>query len=329
VNGKIGAALAMPFAVAVTVGGIVIGTHHATLPSALTATASVQKRAACKSEVRHFAGIAAASQSSQFDPVTYREYAMPSGGIFEFYTSFPRKFDVAGAEHAVQLHAVPLIQLNPGKRHPKVIRQIANGVYDPQIRQYADAVKHFKSCVIISFGHEMNGWWYRWGGRWTKPATFIKAWRHVHDIFEEQHATNVIWSFDPSHQYQQLPKKSHLAATPAGKWYPGSKYVDIIGLDGYLGLNNKGLPQSFGGIFGFQINNLKKFDKPIYLAETAVSPGPHAAAQIADLFAGIKANHLAGLVWFDAVGKHDYRLGINNAEDVAYKKGLAGFLKKP
>jgi beta-mannanase len=274
-----------------------------------------------------FAGLAVASQSAKFSATTYQEFTNSSNGLLEFYNSFPGVFDVGGALHAVQLHALPLIQLNPGKRDSKVIRNISTGYYDKKIAAYADAVRNFKYCVVLSLGHEMNGWWYHWGAGWTTAAIFKKAWWRVHNIFKAQGATNVIWSFDPSHQYQQVAAGK--VGSPAEKWYPGNKYVDWIGLDGYLQTDANKHPQNFNEIFGFQLKNIKQFapDKPIYLAETGVAPGPDAIAQIANLFAGMTSNHLSGLVWFDALAKHDYRLGINKPEDAVYKNNLAGFLR--
>jgi len=266
----------------------------------------------------------------QPSPVTtYRGITKSPIGILEIYNSFPGKFDGGGALQAVEQGALPLIQLNPGKLKPTIIQDIASGKYDQSIKAYADQVKIFKYCVAISIGHEMNGWWYRWGQKWNTPATFIEAWRRVHQIFAQEGATNVIWSWDPSHQYTEVAAGK--VATPASVWYPGAKYVDWIGLDGYLGSDRNGHPQTFKEIFSFQLNNVRKIapHKTIYLAETGVAPGPDAVAQIADLFSGVASSHLAGLVWFDANAKNDYRLGINSAEDAAYNDGLTGFLGKP
>ena len=48
----------------------------------------------------------------------------------------------------------------------------------------------------------MNGWWYPWGSAGIRRLQdFIAAWRHIHDVFARQRVTNVIWSWDPSHQY--------------------------------------------------------------------------------------------------------------------------------
>lgn len=281
---------------------------------------------------KRFTGIAvnqlqATPGQLQPSPVTtYQHITSSPLAILEIYNSFPGKFDQGGAEQAAKLKALPLIQLNPGKFNKKTIRQISSGKYNSSIKSYADQVRLFKRCIVISLGHEMNGWWYDWGKPLNTPATFIKAWRRVHTIFAQEGATNVIWSWDPSHQYQEVtPTK---IASPAKKWYPGAKYVDWIGLDGYLGSDSNGHLQDFKEIFGFQLHDIRQFapHKLVYLAETGVAPGPSATRQIAELFAGASAYHLGGLVWFDAIAKHDYRLGIHRDEDAAYQNAVKSFV---
>jgi hypothetical protein len=180
----------------------------------------------------------------------------------------------------------------------------------------------------------MNGWWYPWGAPQTTPQDFIAAWRHIHKVFAKERAVNVIWSWDPSHQYSS--PKAGKVATPASEWYPGAKYVDWVGLDGYLGKDTNGHPQTFSEIFGFQINDIRHVapHKLVYLAETGVAPGAPALTQIRELFAGVASHDLAGLVWFDALGqpdstgkKKEYRLQLQAAEAAVYKKQLARFLQ--
>ena len=47
---------------------------------------------------------------------------------------------------------------------------------------------------------------------------------------------------------------------------------------------------------------------PILIAETGVAPQAGKAVKIADLFAGLKANRMIGLVLFDAKGDQDWRI---------------------
>ena len=49
------------------------------------------------------------------------------------------------------------------------LAKIADGGYDSYLLSFANAVAAFRHSVIISFGHEMNGYWYSWGYH-TSPA---------------------------------------------------------------------------------------------------------------------------------------------------------------
>jgi glycosyl hydrolase family 26 len=335
---KILAALAMPVIIVVLVGAILRATHHTSIPPlTLSATASANSSAANQA-VRQgqihacygiidtpFSGIAV-QHTPASALASYQKTFSAKPQIVEFYNAFSQPFRAGEALQAVQDGLLPLIQLNP--RGIK-LQQIANGGWDTHLRNYAAAVKAFGCKVILSFGHEMNGWWYSWGLPRSTPAEFIAAWRHIHDLFKRAGVKNVIWSWDPSHQYGHFaPGKN---ASPADVWYPGDAYVNWIGLDGYLGYSSTdGHAQTFGQIFGYQLQDIRKIAprKPVYIAETAVQKGPAVAAQIAELFAGAKAYHLKGLIWFDAVARHDYRLGPHPVMDAAYLKGLAGFVGK-
>jgi mannan endo-1,4-beta-mannosidase len=332
---KIGAAFAMPLLAAVLAFALLTMTHHTsvphvTLPQLPAPTSDIsspgtgpQNPGPCLGEYPNpFSGIAV-KKDPQDRLASYSESIGVKPQIVEFYNKFSSKFAFGEARQARDAEEIPLIQLNPKNVS---VKKIANGVWDKHITNYAVAVRKFGCTIILSFGHEMNGWWYPWSAPTTSPATFIKAWRHIHDIFAAQHVRNVIWSWDPSHQYQQVaPGK---VATPASEWYPGAKYVNWIGLDGYLGADTNGQLQNFNEIFSFQLHDIRQFapHKLVYLAETGVAPSHSATRQIAELFSGAAAYHLAGLVWFDAVAKHDYRLGINKTEDVTYQNAVKGFV---
>jgi mannan endo-1,4-beta-mannosidase len=335
---KILAALAIPVIVVVAVGAILRATHHTAIPPLTisvtpAAHSSVSNQSATPGQFHACAGTIAtpftgiAVQHTPADALAaYRKAFSAKPQIVELYSAFKRSFRPKEALKVVQDGMLPLIQLNP--RGVK-LQQIASGLWDPHLQSYAAAVKAFGCKVIMSFGHEMNGWWYSWGLPGTTPAEFIAAWRHIHHVFALAGVKNVIWSWDPSHQYGNFaPGKT---ASAASTWYPGNAYVDWIGLDGYLGYGPRGNAQTFKQIFGFQLQNIRKVapGKPVYIAETGVvRNGPALGSQMADLFKGVKAYHLMGFVWFDAIARHDYRLGVYKAVDAAYLKNLTGYVPK-
>lgn len=342
---KIAAAFVTPILAVAMVAVVLVTTRHTAVPElALPAVPPAAKFTAsspsakpippgpCLGKVpNHFAGLAVKRRIPE-NTATFQQATGWQPQIVEFYNPFLNPFADNEALRVINAGEIPLIQLNP---YGVTEQDIADGVYDPQMKAYAEAVRNFGCAIVLSFGHEMNGWWYPWGVKGnTTPQQFIAAWRHIHNIFAKEGATNVIWSWDPSHQYNS-PKPGKIA-TPASEWYPGDKYVNWIGLDGYLGKDTNGHPQTFSEIFGFQLNDIRHVapHKKVYLAETGVAPGRAAVKQIGELFAGIKKYHLAGLVWFDALGqpdstgiKKEYRLQNAPAEAAVYKNLLSVFMR--
>jgi Glycosyl hydrolase family 26 len=225
--------------------------------------------------------------------------------LVELYGSFGGAFPQLEASRVTALGSTPFLQWNP--RHAPV-GQIAAGKYDTYVRQYAQAVKAFGHSVVLSFGHEMNGSWNRWGAGHARPAKFVAAWRRIHTIFARQHVPNVSWSWDPS----------HTAAAP-GPWWPGAAYVDRIGIDGY---QRSG--QTFADIFASRLAYIRSFtSKPIFIAETSVAPGPGQAGQIRGLFDGVRQYHLSGFVWFDIDHLEPWRLEGRPTAVRAFRRSVA------
>ncbi len=223
--------------------------------------------------------------------------------IAEYYQPFPSPggFPANVACFFARRHILSLIQLDPA---PAVsLAAIAAGKYDTYLRQYATAVKRFGARVALSFGHEMNGWWYSWGLRLgsppsqyrAKPAAFVAAWRHIHDLFAGVGAHNIRWVWTVR---QNVTLARHPNWPTIRAWWPGSSYVDWVGMDGYF----RRPADTFAGVFGGQVTDIRAITgKPMLICETAVRPGnPDAAQQIAGLFAGARQTRgLFGLVWFD------------------------------
>ena len=68
--------------------------------------------------------------------------------------------------------------------------------------------------------HEMNGNWFWWDGK--DPATFRKLWRQMFDYFTKiKGLNNLLWVYAPNH------------GTNTAIYYPGNRYVDLVGLDAY------------------------------------------------------------------------------------------------
>jgi Glycosyl hydrolase family 26 len=225
--------------------------------------------------------------------------------LVEYYTRFGAPFQAHEARQATEAGSVPFIQLNPRKAPAS---RIAAGAYNEYLRRYAAEVKSFRCPVVLSFGHEMNGSWYPWGRPHTTPAQFIAAWRQLHYIFTAARVTNVTWAWDPTR-----------VGSPANQWWPGSAYVNWIGIDGYL---RRG--QTFNRLFERQLSVIRHLpSKPVFIAETGVAPSAGAARQIAALFNGLNRYHLTGLIWFDVNRLEPWRLEGRPAAAKAFGRAAA------
>ncbi len=144
-------------------------------------------------------------------------------------------------------------------------KALAEGKCDTFLHNAGKNLSHVQEPFYLVFAWEMNNNQNQWSIPYTgsSPADFILAWRHIHDIFKEEGAVNIIWVFCPN-----VPEDNLVAYKDI---YPGDAYVDWIGLDGY----NWGTTQSwstwvdFAGVFTGSYNKLTAIapNKPLMLAE--------------------------------------------------------------
>jgi len=206
--------------------------------------------------------------------------------IVVYYSAWNDPFSTSFAQAAWDNDAYVLVQLQP---NGVTLASIAAGGSDAYLRAYAAAVVAFGHPVILSFGHEMNGTWYSWGYGRTSPQTFVAAWRHVVRVFRAAGAANVTWLW--------AVNSIAGAASTLSQWWPGAAWVDWTGIDGYYFRPT----DTFGSVFGSTIADIRTFSgAPLLIAETAVGTTPNRESQINALFANVSADHLAGVVWFDA-----------------------------
>jgi Glycosyl hydrolase family 26 len=152
------------------------------------------------------------------------------------YSGWFEGFKTTFADAAWTAGAIPLIQIEP---RGASLGAVARGVYDSYLRAYADEVAGYQGPVIIGFGQEMNERLYAWGYRKTSPAVFVQAWRRIVNVFRSQHADNVTWIWTIG--------KSSAAAGPLRDWWPGTRYVTWVGVDGYYGLPGRARLAAFAG----------------------------------------------------------------------------------
>jgi mannan endo-1,4-beta-mannosidase len=229
-----------------------------------------------------------------------------------YYSGWLEPFQASFATSAARNGAVPLVQMDPTGIS---LATIASGQYDGYLGTYADAVRAYRHPVILSFGHEMNGGWYSWGNGHTSPAVFVAAWRHIVNLFRALGARNVTWMWTVN-----IIHHPHGVPSP-GPWWPGSSYVNWVGIDGYYYSSS----QTFAPLFGPTIVAVRSLTRdPILISETGVASAAGQPAKIANLFAGIRLYGLLGFVWFDSIDIEDWRLTSLPAI-AAFRRGAATY----
>jgi mannan endo-1,4-beta-mannosidase len=287
------------------------GAHSAAAHAAASAASGCSSLARPKG---HYIGLVAHDFPGSTTWITnFTDATHVRPNMIQYYTGFDQPFDPTVACQVIQGGALPVIQLQPWEKGE--VAAIAAGQDNSFLASYADAIKAFGGPVALSFGHEMNGTWYPWGSGHVTPATFIAAWRAIHDAFTAASVTNVIWLWTVNKN-----------ETPPREWWPGRKYVTWVGIDGYY-THSK---DTWNSTFKSTLKAVRKFThKKVLIAETAVGPGPHRARQIRNLFAGMRRHKtMLGFIWFDIDRRRNWNLETSKSGVRAFRKKAPRYLRQ-
>ena len=212
----------------------------------------------------------------------------------------------------IRLDKIPLVNWEP---FGVDFNDIVSGRLDADIIRQAKRARSIGTTFFLDFAAEMNeeeGW----GGH--DPELYIRAYRHVHDIFVQQGVDNVAWVW--------APNNTDIDGGPeAMAYYPGDDYVDWIGIDGYNWgtSNDEHAWESFDDVFGPIYDKLSVSNKPIIIAETASDEiGGDKAQWIENLVSTLKERFplIKALVWFDIKKERDWRIDSSPASYQSFKE---------
>ncbi|MFC1693105.1 glycoside hydrolase family 26 protein [Candidatus Latescibacterota bacterium] len=200
-----------------------------------------------------------------------------------------------------------------------ILPNIAEGKYDDLITGFADSCKSFGKPVIIRWGHEMNGNWYPWSGsRLNRSAEIYKrAYRKIREIFKSEKCENVTFVFCVNSSDVPAKKWNRLE-----EYYPGSDYVDYVGIDVYNWGNTKEWDSWFWkrsrwskpiDIISKPYERIIKLapEKPILVCEVGTtSSGGNKQQWMEQFFRSIQNNFKAvkGFIWFDYNKETDWSI---------------------
>jgi hypothetical protein len=134
-----------------------------------------------------------------------------------------------------------------------------------QIVSWADRLRDYGYPVYFTYNHEPEA---AANNGYGTAADYIAAWRHIHDIFVAQGATNVRFMWIMTDWAFRVASGD---ARYAWKWYPGDAYVDGIAADAYNWSNcrySNGAWQSLAtAISGFMKFGAQHPSIPMWLTE--------------------------------------------------------------
>lgn len=162
----------------------------------------------------------------------------------------------------------------------------ASGRGDAILVKQAAAFAAYGGTIVVRPWAEMNGDWQNFQPRSSgpkrpyggKPAEFVAAWRHVVDVVRSAGARNVRFCFNPT-------TDTYRGTTDVRTIFPGSSFVDVLGLDGYNWGTGSGFTwTSFPAVYATQYQRLVGLapDKPLWICEVGsadpLNPGTSGVA---------------------------------------------------
>ena len=240
-------------------------------------------------------------------------------------------FDAASLKATVDEGAIPLVTM--GLPQGVTLRDVAEGKQDSQIRAWARAAAAFGYPFLFRPWWEMNGNWYSWG----RNPDYVDAWRHFHDLVEEEGATNVTWAWVVDAIW------SDPASDPTA-YYPGDRYVDWVGMDAYNWGLNPLQPDKWRDpeeVVDPTVELLTRIapGKPMCICEDASTEvGGDKAAWITDMLGTYLPAHpeIKAYLWFNwnvgqagKAGEWDWPIESSAAAEEAFRQGIQNPLYLP
>jgi hypothetical protein len=163
--------------------------------------------------------------------------------------------------------------------------QIENGSADSFLKKWASEMKAYGQPIIFAPLDEMNG---DWSAYYGNPTAFKAAWIHVYNLFAGD--SDVKFAWDPNNG----------PTNTIASYYPGSQYVDIVGVDGFdFGNTGHGnVSQTFAQVFDSAFATVAQFGKPMWITSTGVYSGDNQQKFVSDMSAGVKQYGIQGVIYF-------------------------------
>jgi parallel beta-helix repeat protein len=144
-------------------------------------------------------------------------------------------------------------------------RAVAAGRHDRYLAALARGVAALGRPVLLRYAWGMD----TAGRRATRPAVYVAAWRHVHDLFAAQ-GVHAFWVWSPN--------ADAFAGARGGvdQYWPGDDYVDWVGADGFNrgDCDGQSTWEDFGSMFKAFYSWGSARAKPMMISSTGTVEDP-------------------------------------------------------
>jgi hypothetical protein len=205
---------------------------------------------------------------------------------------------------------------------------VAKGTFDPGLRALGAQLATLEKSAIVRPMPEPNTPWYAWSGsvKGNSAAAYVKAWKHVRSVLRKA---------DPKVRLLWAPYARSVPDTPQNtiaSYFPGAKYVDLVGASAANFGTTKGLAWSTPSqLFATAYSTIEGLaPKPFWIAETgSTATGGDQRGWIQSLGTlRTTMPKLTGVVWFNVKDPSgDFRLRATPAATSAFKGLLKGACK--
>jgi len=248
-----------------------------------------------------------------------------------FFLMWPKKEDITKPFNIVfslktcsNFNSIPCITWEPmflknGQEQVILKNEILNGTYDKYLEEFVFQIKVYKKPVIIRFAHEMNLDRYHWGVEKDKynenaPKVYKEIYKYVVKYFKKNNVSNVFFAFCPN-----VDNVPNVSWNDIKNYYPGNKYVDILGMDGYnwgrcATMQNMGWSsswRSFEEVFKNAYKKVRELSvfKPIIIFETAsASKGGNKNLWLKKALIEAQKMEISCINWFQVNKECDWKI---------------------
>lgn len=215
------------------------------------------------------------AQATGIDPAYVSTYVGP-GSVFPY----------DWGKLAIADNAILVVNIDTGSDS---LQSVAQGSEDSWLASFAKSASQYKGTLAISIDHEFNGPWWPWSFNHQTPSSFKSAWHRIVNLFRSL-GVHASWVWTVSN----VDGKD---SADISQYWPGSDYVDWIGLDAYY----YSPKDTFANTFAPTIARAQAIsDKSVLITETGALPSAGRVKDINDLIQGERRNpSIIGLIWFD------------------------------